>query len=290
MLIRVPQRLKTEQQYQALCVKDVIFVEYRTLEESRQTDVLFSEHALAFLLDGEKRLHTPSGDYVVRAGDALFIRRGCYGMSETFTDKHIYRSIIFFFNENLVRQFATEYGSLLQAPPVGDVQDFTVFPSSRRLQEAVQSVLPCFKDDAALLPHLVPLKLKELLLLLLQEDRQQQLKLLLYSLYANKKQSLQALVDQHFLKNLSLEEWAMLSGRSLSTFKRDFVTCFGTTPHQWLQQKKLEHARFLLLHTDKTVSEITYEIGLESVSHFAKIFAKKFGYTPGSRRTEIVTD
>lgn len=290
MLIRVPQCLKNEQQYQSLSMEGVTVMEYRTARENRQMEVLFSEHALAFVLEGKKILHTTAATHTVEPGQALFIRRGCYALSETFTDRNVYSSIVFFFTEQLVKQFVTEFPALMKVPGTAEAPDFTIFSAGTRLLEAARSVLPCFTDDRTLLPHLLPLKLKELLLLIMQEDRDYAIRHLFVSLYAEKKQTLQSLVNEHFLKNLSLEEWAMLSGRSLSTFKRDFVACFGAPPHQWLLQKKLEHAHFLLLHSDLTVSEIAYAIGLESVSHFSKIFARKYGYTPGNCRAETVTD
>lgn len=286
MFLRVPQVLDKAAEYQTLQLQDITVFVYKAEKESRQVDVLFTEHVLVFILEGEKHLHTPSGSFMIKAGDALFVRKGCYGMSEIFTGTGQYRSLIFFFNEKLVKNFAAEYKTLLPSAPLPQTPDFVIFPSSVKLDNVVQGILPCFSESRELLAYLLPLKFRELLLHILHEDKTAAVKQLLVSLFAERKVALEQLMEQHWQKNLSLEEWAMLSGRSLSTFKRDFALCFGTTPNQWLQQKKLEHALFLLQHSDKTIAEIAYEIGFESVSHFIKIFRKKYGYTPNQSRTE----
>ncbi|WP_158559233.1 helix-turn-helix domain-containing protein [Deminuibacter soli] len=288
MFIRVPSCFKGVTSYQTLQLKDITLVEYKALQESKQVDVLFAEHTLAFVLEGEKRMHTPSGEWIIKPGEAVLIRRGCYGMSEIFTGNEGYKSLVFFLNDAIIKSFAEEYKSLLPAPGIEQTPDFTIFPASVKLQDVAHGVIHYFSENRQLLEHLLPLKFKELLLHILQEDTSGAFKKLLCSLHAERKVALEQLMEQHWQKNLTLDEWAMLSGRSLSTFKRDFALCFDTTPNQWLQQKKLQHAYFLLQHSDKTIAEIAYEIGFESVSHFIKIFRKKYNDTPNSLRTETV--
>ena len=87
-------------------------------------------------------------------------------------------------------------------------------------------------------------------------------------------------MTSYSLKPLTLNELARLSGRSLSAFKRDFQHEFKTSPALWIKQQRLEHADFLLRTTEKNVSEISAEIGYESVSHFIKSYKEKYGFTP----------
>jgi AraC family transcriptional regulator, exoenzyme S synthesis regulatory protein ExsA len=77
-----------------------------------------------------------------------------------------------------------------------------------------------------------------------------------------------------------LEQFAKLTGRSLSTFKRDFTKLYDTTPEKWLQKQKLEQAHFLITQKNKRPSEIYLEVGFESLAHFSTAFKKYFGQTP----------
>ncbi len=51
--------------------------------------------------------------------------------------------------------------------------------------------------------------------------------------------------------NLSLEKFSYLTGRSLTTFKRDFKKSFTMTPQRWLTHKRLELAYYQLTEKKK---------------------------------------
>ena len=66
----------------------------------------------------------------------------------------------------------------------------------------------------------------------------------------------------------------------MSAFKREFEAQFHASPAHWIKQKRLEQAAFLLKNANKNVSEVSMEIGYESVSHFIKAYKEKYGFTP----------
>lgn len=84
----------------------------------------------------------------------------------------------------------------------------------------------------------------------------------------------------NFRYNLNIPEFAILSGRSLSAFKRDFKKSHDSTPSKWLKKKRLEYAKTLLLETDLNVNEICYESGFINNTHFIKAFKKKYKLPP----------
>ena len=87
-------------------------------------------------------------------------------------------------------------------------------------------------------------------------------------------------MNANFAKPLSIEDYAYLTGRSISSFRRDFVDLFGVSPKQWLIDKRLAKARELLTRNGTTVSQIALEVGYENFSHFVKAFHKKYGTSP----------
>lgn len=54
--------------------------------------------------------------------------------------------------------------------------------------------------------------------------------------------NLAGFMEKNFMFNMPLEKFGYLSGRSLTTFKRDFHKIYNTTPQRWLTQKRLELA------------------------------------------------
>jgi len=91
-------------------------------------------------------------------------------------------------------------------------------------------------------------------------------------------------MNHNSLSNLLLNELAKLSGRSLSTFNRDFRKLFQTSPHSWLLKKRLQRARELLLTTSKKSSEISLELGFKDLGHFSRTFKKEFNMPPSEIR------
>ncbi|WP_197933121.1 helix-turn-helix domain-containing protein [Spirosoma aureum] len=89
-------------------------------------------------------------------------------------------------------------------------------------------------------------------------------------------------MDKNFMFNMTMEKFGYLTGRSLTTLKRDFKKAFNTTPQKWLTQKRLERAHYQLTRKKRKPVEVYFEVGFESLSHFSFAFKKQFGYSPDS--------
>ena len=92
--------------------------------------------------------------------------------------------------------------------------------------------------------------------------------------------NLKDFMECHYQDNLPLEQLAQASGRSLSTFRRDFLKVFGTTLGKWLLTKRLEEAYVLIKEKKLKPSEFLLDLGFESFSHFSHSFKAYFGIQP----------
>lgn len=262
---------------------EMTFVAYRSDVYPERNEVFFEEHAVVVVLEGEKKFTSPTQDLHVHKGQILFFQRGCYSMNESIDAN--YRSLVFFVNEKLLKEFVGQHLDLFADThePVPESLILSL-DSSGTFQTFIQSLLPYFGERTPFLNELLRLKYQELLLHLLEIDSRSstpgQLRTLLWSIYQGQKTDLDYLMSTYLLKPLSMSELARLSGRSLSAFKRDFESHFHTSPGHWIRRKRLEHAHFLLRNTGKNVSEVSMEIGYESVSHFIKAYKQQYGATP----------
>lgn len=278
-MLRVPSDISSSE-FESLKIQDMTFVAYRNEVYPSKYDVFFEEHAVIVVLEGEKKFTSPTQEVHVEKGDILFIQRGFYLMSESINES--YKSLVFFFDEKLLKEFVGLHPELFNAEEPTAIQEkpILLLQSDDNFEKFVQSVFPYFKSRAALKNHFLRLKFQELLLHLLELDASKQLRAILYTLYKGEKVDLSFLMNSYYLKPLTMNELARLSGRSLSAFKRDFQDEFNTSPAFWLKNKRLDYADFLLRNSTRNVTEISTEIGYESVSHFIKTYKEKFGVTP----------
>lgn len=278
-MLRVPSSIHADQ-FESLKIQETTFVAYRSDVYPLKNEVFFEEHAVIYVLEGEKRFVSPHQEAHVQKGNVLFIRRGYYLMSESI-DK-AYKSLVFFFPEKLLKEFVGQNRELFDELALQEdgFSPVLVLESTSSFDKFIESILPYFSSKSPYLNQFLRLKLHELLLHLIEIDTSQELKILLFSLYKGQKADLEYLMNSYYLKPLSINELARLSGRSLSAFKRDFEHQFHTSPALWIKHKRLEYASFLLENSSQNVSEISMEIGYESVSHFIKAFKEKYGFTP----------
>ncbi|MBJ6367688.1 AraC family transcriptional regulator [Snuella sedimenti] len=89
-------------------------------------------------------------------------------------------------------------------------------------------------------------------------------------------------MNLNFMLKTSLKELAELSGRSLSTFEREFKLIFNETPHKWILKKRLQLAHTLLIQANNLVSDVCLQTGFEDIGHFSKAFKKEFGINPST--------
>jgi AraC-like DNA-binding protein len=91
-------------------------------------------------------------------------------------------------------------------------------------------------------------------------------------------------VEENIMNSLSLQQLAMMSGRSLSSFRRDFLAIYNMPPSHYIRQKRLEKARELLKSTTMTVTDICYTLGFENIAHFSRLFKSYFKSSPSEFR------
>lgn len=93
-------------------------------------------------------------------------------------------------------------------------------------------------------------------------------------------------ISAYYDQPLTLEETAEAAHLSVNHFLRSYKKLFGTSPHRYLTECRLQAAKQLLLDTDKSVTDICYAVGFESLGSFSSLFSKRFHITPSQQRTK----
>lgn len=278
-MLRIPSEIQAHQ-FESLKIQENTFVAYRSDVYPSKNDVFFEENAVIYVLEGDKLFSSSNSEVRVQKGDVLFVKRGYYLMSESINEA--YKSLVFFIDEKILKEFVSQNLELFENTTSIDPNSswLLTLKSNEAFGKYIESILPYFKSKTKYLNQFLKLKVQELLLHLLEFDPNNQLKNLLFSIYTGQKADLEFILNTFYLKPLNLDELAKLSGRSLSAFKREFHELFSQSPGQWIKDKKLEHAAFLIKNKMGNVEEVAETIGYESVSHFIKSYKEKYGHTP----------
>jgi len=88
------------------------------------------------------------------------------------------------------------------------------------------------------------------------------------------------LVDQHFREKQSVAEYAGILNISPKSLTNLFKKLGTKTPLQFIQERKIIEAHRLLIYTDKTISDIAYELGFSDVQAFSRFFKNQDGVSP----------
>jgi transcriptional regulator GlxA family with amidase domain len=95
------------------------------------------------------------------------------------------------------------------------------------------------------------------------------------------------LADARYVESLDVDELARAAGLSRAHFSREFRRAFGESPHAYLLTRRLERAAALLRTTDRSVADICFSVGLQSVGSFTTSFTRTFGKSPTVYRAEF---
>lgn len=105
----------------------------------------------------------------------------------------------------------------------------------------------------------------------------------LFTLRNSDKENLYALkefLDKNIFKDFPLRELSRISGLNEFKLKKGFKELFGTTAFGYINDIRMEHAKYLILEGNQNISEVSDLLGYSLPHHFAKAFKRKFGYQP----------
>ena len=91
-------------------------------------------------------------------------------------------------------------------------------------------------------------------------------------------------MDRAYAEPLDVRAVAAVAHVSEAHFIRSFRAVFGETPHRYLQRRRVERSMFLLRETDRSVTDICFDVGFTSLGTFSRTFRQIVGETPSGYR------
>lgn len=148
------------------------------------------------------------------------------------------------------------------------------------IKKYIDGLLFYFENPQIVDEEILILKLKEIIVLLNKTKNAPAIRAILSNLFNPTSYSLRKIIDAHIYSIITIERMAELAGMSISTFKREFQKTYAESPATYIRNKKIDKALELLSVTDMRTTEIAYECGFSSVSHFSRTFKQIKGIPP----------
>lgn len=240
-----------------------------------KAEAAFNDHLLVWLISGETKIVLADESFAFGAGSTFLIPRNqLAAILNMPKDGLPHKAVAMHLSAKRLREFYGYEKAELKAP----APKIFSFDKHPLLESCLASLVPYFEMQENFPENIASLKITEAISILRNIDAA------IDSVLANfeepHKIDLAAFMGKNFMFNMPLEKFAYLTGRSLTTFKRDFHKAFNSTPQRWLTKKRLELAHYQLAEKNKKPAEVYCETGFENLSHFSFAFKKQFGYPP----------
>lgn len=243
----------------------------------RQRELYEKYFKIIKIVSGTAVLSNNNKQVTVRAGEFVFVNRGGFSRIKMYPDKNRpFRMLCL----NFTDKFLEKYIQYAIRPAVSNakVEAFESIYSNVMIEALFSSLDIYARNDAYPDKVLTDLKLRECAHILSLYDPH-----LLDEMFrkqSGERLSLEEFMNANYMYNAPLERFAELSGRSLSTFRREFEQTFGTTPSKWLIRKRLEVAYKKITEESCRPSDIYWELGFETLSHFSRKFKEQYNMVP----------
>lgn len=241
-------------------------------------------HVLVYVRSGELEIDERGRISRLRKGDCAFIRKD-FGVQLTkkALEGEQFEAVFLMFTTRFLRDFycRLDRDAIPRTAKRNEASLFEL-PSNRPdIVSLFESMTPYFGSGIRPSDELLRLKMIEGLYILLRTDPD--LYASLFDFADPWKIDLQEFMERNYMNDLSFEEIANYTGRSLSAFKRDFRKFSDLTPQKWLIRRRLEAAHELLRRGGRPVSEICFDVGFRNLSHFSKTYKEMYGVPPSQR-------
>lgn len=241
-----------------------------------KSDLMFDDHMLIWFISGQTRIIQADASFHFKSGDIFLIPRNVLATIINYPHNgQPHKTVVMHLSAQRLKNFyaAVDY---VKMPAVS--QKIISFSNHPLLASCLSSVMPYFDIEGPFPENIASLKITEAISILREIDKD--IDGTLANFDQPGKVDLIDFMQRNFMFNMPMEKLGYLTGRSLSTFNRDFKKHFNMTPRRWLTRKRLELAYYQLAEKKKKPTEVYLEVGFEDLSHFSFAFKNQYGFPP----------
>lgn len=261
------------------------------VEKDKWCEEMVSEHMLVYLCSGEMELIAPEKKYHLKKGDAFFVKRNhmVRKIKQPAKNGEPFKGLFLQLKMPFLKRMLSEHRITvpLVSNPATAKSTYVLLEKHPFLNGLFSSLEQYFDAQQYPSKELMEAKLTEAVFTLLQ--LQPDLGSVLFDFAEPWKINLEEFMNKNYKCDLSIEEFAHYTGRSLSTFKKDFAQIFHLTPSRWIVKRRLEEAKCMMDNMGRKPADVYLEVGFKNLSHFSTAFKKEYGFPPSAMTVNSVS-
>lgn len=249
-----------------------------------------NEACFEYVIEGENQLFSEKEKLTAHSHEAILSKCGNYITKlKSKNSPALYNTITVHFHEEVLRKiYKDSIPEFLKKKQSTDFTNMVKVEVSGLISQYIENIRYYFNNPQLVSEDILILKLKEIILLLLQTKNAPQIHDIINNLFSRRAYSFKEVIDAHICSDISLTELAHLTNHSLSSFKREFKRIYSNTPANYILNKRIEKVADLLLVSDEPITHIAYDCGFKSIAHLSRLFKEKYEISPSDFRQKLI--
>lgn len=255
------------------------YIHYCKIDNDVPGEGTVQDHMLVFVYSGELDIVINGKRRHLHKGQAFLLRRNhqCRKVLRPLGGEG-FEGVFIHFKRTLLKKIQYTYNLSLRDTPYLSHSPFVDLPQHPLLINLCESIRNYFLESHFPSEPLIQVKLAESILTLL--EIRPDIKPLLFDFVGPMKKDLLDFMEENYLQDLSLQEMAQYTGRSLTAFKKEFNLLSGISPMRWVTRRRLQEARRRMMDLGESPLVASENASFKGYSHFSHSFKKEYGISP----------
>ncbi len=253
-----------------------------------------TRYVLGYVVSGYKFIYTGDLRSELTPGDIFFLAKGTHYVEEAPDGRKPFEQIMFFYTSEQIGRIIAELGvnynidtCIHHTCEECMLREWVISPGWESLRTFFSAVGKDLQDGVyASDPTAESLALTQLVYQIISRP-EGCLRTRVLSSTDPEKELMERQLRDYVFSDITLEQFAQRTNRSLSSFKKKFKEYYNEPPHRWVVRQRLMHARLQVISTDRDITQIAAECHFPNSSYFIRLFRKEFSLTPAQYRVKF---
>jgi AraC family transcriptional regulator, exoenzyme S synthesis regulatory protein ExsA len=260
-----------------------IVIEKLLIKPPFSYQAIFEDEGCFLYVSGRQTIiHSPNQRVHIQSKEAVLLRCGSY-FADWLKESEQLPFLVYAIHLNheiLKRIYRNELPSYIVKNTTGEfarkiIPDLT-------LSKFIESLDFYFESPGLVNQELLELKLRELILILIQTNYAESIYQIVSMLFNPITVSIKEVIESHLYSGIPVNQLAGLCNMSNSAFTRKFREIYNDSPVSYINRKRVERAMELIKISEKPLSQIAYDLGFNDPGYFSRLFKRQFGVAPSS--------